>query len=128
MTDFSPTAEVLSQHQGDISVIIDFDQSGEKVVNYQSLSPSWQITNVSTVNSTTPSWTGQDESSIKLLIEGTTDNIKTKIRAKPKSKASSLNDTKQLMELVTSRNDQLKNLLHKQQQQQQLLAEAQRGA
>lgn len=122
--DFNSTVDALDQRPGDLSVIIDFDESGEKVVSYKSLSPYWQVTNVATDNSTPPSWMGQDQSSIKLLIDGTSS--KTTL-VKKKQSSSSVNSTttendvssiqaklteaNQLIRAINDRNEQLKHIL-----------------
>lgn len=45
--DFAPTIDVLdSMGADDASLILDFDESGTKVVGVKSLSPAWQVTAV----------------------------------------------------------------------------------
>lgn len=52
--DFVPTIDVLDSQQEDASVIIDFDATGTKVIGgAKSLSPAWQVTNVTTASAST---------------------------------------------------------------------------
>lgn len=119
--DFNPTIEALDQEPGDVSVVVDFDQTGEKVVSYRSLSPYWQVVNVSSDDSAAPSWMGHDQSSIKLIVDGTsskTDLVRKRPNASSEASSSTvsaqskLTETSQLMQAVIDRTDQLKQLLN----------------
>jgi hypothetical protein len=119
--DFNPTIEALDQEPGDVSVVVDFDQSGEKVVSYRSLSPYWQVVNVSSDDSAAPSWMGHDQSSIKLIVDGTSSktelvrkrpNASSENSASTASAQSKATETSQLMQAVIDRTDQLKQLLN----------------
>lgn len=119
--DFNPTIEALDQEPGDVSVLVDFDQTGEKVVSYKSLSPYWQVVNVSSDDSAAPSWMGHDQSSIKLIVDGTSSkpdlvrkrpNASLENSSSTTSAQSKFTETNQLMQAVIDRTDQLKQLLN----------------
>lgn len=119
--DFNPTIEALDQEPGDVSVLVDFDQTGEKVVSYKSLSPYWQVVNVSSDDSAAPSWMGHDQSSIKLIVDGTsnrTDLVRKRPNASSEDSSATTSaqskfiETSQLMQAVIDRTDQLKQLLN----------------
>lgn len=81
--DFAPTIDVLDCRQGgngnnnDVSLILDFDESGTRAVNATSLSSAWQISSVTervSTNAPAPAWASTDnDSSVAhvLFVEGT---------------------------------------------------------
>ncbi|CAN6608641.1 hypothetical protein TRVA0_003S04786 [Trichomonascus vanleenenianus] len=106
---FNPTVDVL-EDENDIAVIIDFDNTGEVIQGYQSLSPTWQIVGISSAASATPSWASSehdDQQSIKLFIDGTSSTTTTLRRRVD----GSLRDTRNLMQAAVDRNEQLNRIL-----------------
>uniref|UniRef100_A0A060TAM2 ARAD1D20746p n=1 Tax=Blastobotrys adeninivorans TaxID=409370 RepID=A0A060TAM2_BLAAD len=115
--DFDPAVDALEHEEGDISVIVDFDATGEKIVSYKSLSPTWQITEAACDGSTTsaPAWVrGQpNSSSRKLFIDGTS-NQTTTLRRHHDRPSSPMSESRQLMQAVVDRSNQLRQLLYRQ--------------
>lgn len=79
--DFAPTIDVLDSRQGDVSLIIDFDESGAQVVNATSLSSTWQISSVKEKVSSgapAPAWAANDSMDATvahvLYVNGTGSN------------------------------------------------------
>ncbi|ANB13420.1 hypothetical protein AWJ20_1711 [Sugiyamaella lignohabitans] len=117
--DFSPTIDVLEQSKNDISVVIDFNEAADEVISYKSLSPSWQILNVSTESAATPTWRSDSNgrTCTMLLIEGTNSELNWNTNTAPvggtkeEDDVDSLGDMKRLVESFKSRNEQLKQIL-----------------
>lgn len=115
--DFSATIEALEQTKDDISVIVDFDSSGEKIVNCQSISTNWQVTNASVTAATSPAWMAQDSasSSFKLIVQGTGDSIVDSKSITGDSSEPPAERIRRLIHNFQDRNQQLKQLLRRDQ-------------
>lgn len=99
--DFAPTLDLVDQQDPtEISVVIDFDQSGENVVGYKSFTSNWQISSV-------------DKASQDATFSDTADNISllTITGASSEIKLPNHASSEELIAVLQARNAQLRNML-----------------
>lgn len=105
--NFVPAMDVVEQQWGDISVLVDFDESGQEIVSSQSLSSGWQVldSRIEAQN------LDKDQPSRLLSITGTKSRVPTDIPDLDGSVQSQVSRAMQLVENLELRNREIRQLL-----------------
>ena len=67
---FAPEMDVVERKPGDISVLVDLDESGQLVQGCQSISPEWQVTDASLATQALDTASNAEHTSRLLRITG----------------------------------------------------------
>lgn len=105
--NFVPAMDVVEQQWGDVSVLVDFDESGREIVSSQSLSPGWQVLETRIESQALD----RDQPSRLLSITGTKSRVPTDIPDLDGSVRSQVSRAMQLVENLESRNREIRKLL-----------------
>lgn len=115
---FAPEMDALERQEGDISVVVDLDETAHEIRNCQSISPDWQVTNV-TLETQALGGThnhpglapGPDQSSRLLRITGTSARQNLDVPSLQGSFESQVARGLDLVRRLESRNDEVRRAI-----------------